>query len=799
MRKLCYALAAALGLVVVALGAVGLWIGVELRGSLPVLEGTLPMQGLTQPVTVERDALGVPTIRGRNRLDIARATGFLHAQERFFQMDLQRRSAAGELAELFGAAALQMDRKARVHRFRARAREASGRLPAADRAFLEAYTAGVNAGLAALSAPPFEYLILRTRPAAWLAEDSALTVLAMYVVLQDSTGKRESALGVMHDTLPKPLFDFLAPRGTTWDAPIAGGLLPPVPIPGPEVFDLRTRDRGPARSDGFDESPGSNDQAAGSNNWVVAGSLTANGSALVSNDMHLPLSVPNIWYRASFVLADARGDERRITGVTLPGGPVMIVGSNGEIAWGFTNTQGDWSDLVVIETAPGDPGSYLAPDGPRAFERHSETLVVRDGEDEVLEVVETIWGPVVDRDHRGRQRALRWVAHEPRAGNIEIQRLETASSVQEAVEIANRAGVPAQNFVVGDRDGHIAWTIIGPIPRRFGQDGSLPEAWSSGERGWAGWLAPSEYPRVVDPPSGRLWSANARNVDGNMLAKIGDGGYVNGARATQIRDGLLASKRFSERDMLAIQLDHRALFLTPWRDLLLQTLDAQAEQEDPRRPRLRSFVEQWGGHAAVDSVGYRVVREFRLAVAKRAFTALIQDCVEVEPDFDFGRAGRQQEGPLWQLVTARPRHLLDPRYGSWDALLLDAVDQVLADAGTSTAELGRYTWGAYNTADIRHPMSRFLPMLSPWLDMPTEPLAGDSNMPRSQTHAYGVSERINVSPGHEEEGIFEMPTGQSAHPLSPFFGLGHDAWVKGEPTPFLPGPPVYVLQLVPGG
>jgi penicillin amidase len=532
---------------------------------------------------------------------------------------------------------------------------------------------------------------------------------------------------------------------------------------------------------------------------VVAGSLTASGSALVSNDMHLPLSVPNIWYRASFVLADERGNERRITGVSLPGGPVMIVGSNGEVGWGFTNTLGDWSDLVVIEPAPGDPGSYLTPEGPRAFERHSETLVVRDAEDEALEVVETIWGPLVDRDHRGRQRALRWVAHEPRAANIEIQRMETASGVQEALEIANRAGVPAQNFVVGDRDGQVAWTVIGPIPRRFGQDGRLPGSWASGERGWAGWLAPAEYPRVVDPPTGRLWSANSRNVDGDMLAKIGDGGYVNGARARQIRDDLFASNRFSERDMLAIQLDHRALFLTPWRDLLLQTLDAQATQRDPRRSRLRTFVERWGGHAAVDSVGYRVVREFRLAVAQRAFTALIQDCIEADPGFDFGRAGRQQEGPLWQLVTARPPHLIDPRYESWDALLLDAVDQVLDNAAASNTALDRYTWGAYNTADIRHPMSRFLPILSPWLDMPAEPLAGDSNMPRSQTHAYGVSQRMNVTPGHEEDGIFHMPTGQSAHPLSPFFGLGHDAWVKGEPTPFLPGPPAYVLQLTPGG
>jgi len=796
MRKLRLALPVALALV---LAAAGLSAYLALRGSLPVLDGTFLLVGLAAPVEVERDALGVPTIRGGSRLDVARATGFLHAQERFFQMDLQRRSSAGELAELFGVAALPADREARVHRFRTRARVALASLPAGDRALLETYAAGVNAGLAALASPPFEYLLLGSEPRPWAPEDAGLTVLAMYQVLQDPNGTRESALGVMRDVLPDPLFEFLAAPATRWDAPIVGGPLPVPPIPGPEVFDVRAEGRAHFRPAPRAARNAPLRAAAGSNNWTVAGSLTAHGGAIVADDMHLPLSVPNIWYRASLVYPDAAGGERRITGATLPGAPIAIVGSNGHIAWGFTNTQGDWGDLVVIEPVVGQPDAYHTPAGPRSFEHFAEIVRVRDGEDVVVDVVETIWGPIVDRDHRGRQRAHHWIAHDPRAGNVEARRLEGAKNVRDAIEIANRSGIPNQNFVVGDRAGHIGWTIIGAIPRRFGHDGLLPSSWADGRRGWDGWLTPGEYPRVVDPPSGRLWSANARTADGALLAKIGRGGYVSGARAGQIRDNLFAAERFDERALLAIQLDDRAIFLAPWRELLLEILNADAVRDDPRRGELRGFVENWGARAAPDSVGYRIVREFRTAVEQRAFPALTSRCSEADPRFDYADTGHQQEGPLWLLVSERPRHLLDPAFESWESLLLAAADQVLADALAAGASLREFTWGAYNTADIRHPMSPFVPLLSLWLDMPADPLPGDTDMPLAQTHAYGVSERMIVSPGREEEGIFHMPTGQSAHPLSPFFGRGHAAWVRGEPTPFLPGPPQYVLHFEPAG
>jgi penicillin amidase len=558
------------------------------------------------------------------------------------------------------------------------------------------------------------------------------------------------------------------------------------------VLDLRTRKaaRDPAPR-GAATDPG----APGSNGWAVAGSHTAHGGAILADDMHLALRVPNIWYRASLAWADGNAG-RRVTGVTLPGVPLVVAGSNGRVAWGFTNSYGDWQDLVELEVDAADPGRYRAPGGPRPFERATEVLKVKGGPDEALEVLSTIWGPVVDRDPRGRPRALAWTAHHPEAVNMELASLETAASLEEALDAANRSGIPPQNLVCADAGGRIGWTIAGVIPRRLGFDGLLPGSWADGTRRWDGWRAPAEAPRIVDPPSGRVWTANARVVDGAALALLGDGGYALGARARQIRDDLLSRERVSERDMLAIQLDDRALFLERWRDLLLRTLSPGAVAGDARRAEARRLVEDWGGRAAAGSAGYRLVRDFRLRATALALAPFASEARAKDPRFDPGEL-RQAEAAAWRLVSERPAHLLNPRYPGWEALLLAALDGALADLPGGGKDLAARTWGERNTAVIRHPLSRAIPLLGGLLDMPAEPLPGDRDMPRVQAPDFGASERMAVSPGREAEGLFHMPGGQSGHPLSPWYRAGHAAWARGEPAPFLPGPRRHLLELVP--
>ena len=790
-----------LGGVLLAGAALAVGLRLELAASLPQLDGERRLPGLSAPLAVARDRHGVPTLRAANRADLAMGLGFLHAQERFFQMDLERRLAAGELAELMGPAVLRYDQEYRVHRFREEARQVIARATGEQRRLLEAYAAGVNAGLRALGARPFEYLALRAEPAPWRPEDSVLCLLAMFIQLQEDPSSRSSRLGYMRQAMPPALLAFLAPAGTEWDAPLTGGPVEQPPLPGPEVFDLR-RDRVPGPSlAALEGRPGPSqvpDEPAfpGSNNWAVAGGRTADGRAILANDMHLAIAVPNTWYRASLAWP-AGGRERQVTGVTLPGIPFVAAGSNGRVAWGFTNSYGDWRDLVVLDQPPQAPDRYLTPAGPMPFEHRSELIHVRGRADQTLEVTWTLWGPVVDRDPGGRRRALRWVAHDPEAVNFNALGLETADSLTEALAVANRSGIPQQNFICADAAGHIGWTIMGRIPVRVGFSGRFPVSWADGTRGWAGWLAPEQVPRIVDPPGGLLWTANARVVDGPWLALLGDGGYDLGARARQIRDDLQALVRPRELDMLAVQLDDRALFLERWQRLLLRTLSPEALRQDPRRAELRRLAAAWGGRAAVASAGYRIVRGFRMLVREEVQAGFARAFrYNDEPRFEAGFAG-QDEGPLWTLVTRRPMHLLDPRFRSWDELLLKAADTVIERLTRDGGTLAQHTWGSLNAPKIQHPLSQAVPWLSRWLDMPRLPIPGDAHMPRVQDREFGASERFAVSPGHEADGYFMMPCGQSGHPLSPYFGEGHRDWVDGRPEPFLPGPAVHELRLVP--
>ncbi len=787
MRRWIIRTAAAV-LMLVCAAVLALWL--TLRASLPQLDGELAAPGLSHTATIQRDDAGIPTITAQTRADLAYATGFAHGQDRFFQMDLIRRQAAGELSELFGEIAVSTDKRYRFHRFRERARAVLAASSAADVAILQSYAAGVNAGLASLGARPFEHIVLGAEPEPWRAEDTVLVVYAMFMQLNDGRASKDVRRGFAHRVLPAEVFDWLYPEGSRWDAPIMGAPRPPPPLPPPDVFSVRDVTGTPPAA-GEIGKPYLN----GSNNWVVGGALTGNGRALMSNDMHLGHDVPNIWYQARLVVTDEK--PRDVTGVSLPGTPFITAGSNRNIAWGYTNSYGDWADAVVLR--PGaTAGTYRTPQGDREFEIRRETIEVSDADPVIYEIRETIWGPVDDLiEYPDGDVAVSWTAHSPVAVNLKLLALETAIDVEEALGIAATMGIPPQNFVVGDSDGNIGWTIAGQIPARNGFDAMVPTDWSR-EEGWLGWLHPADYPRVINPANGRIWTANARVADAQALEIIGDGGYDLGARARQIRDSLFASDEFAPVDMLEIQYDDRALFLTRWRDVILDVLTDDRVASNPELVEYRQLVRDWIPRATPESVGYRLVRAFRLEVQSKVFHAVMAPVREANGGDIEPLLSNQFEGVLWQLLAERPKHLLPGAYASWDELLLDAIDTNIAwfEENYDTG-LAERSWGEINTASIRHPLSRALPVLSPWLDMPAEPLNGDVDLPKAQGPTFGASQRFSVSPGDEANGLMHMPTGQSGHPLSAFYRRGHDEWVHGRPSPFLPGAPQHELALIP--
>ena len=780
MKKLAISLLAG-GALVVALAAIAAWS--TLRSSLPQLDGEVAVEGLGDAVTIERDVDGIATITAGSRADLAFATGFAHAQDRFFQMDLIRRQAAGELSAIIGERAIATDKRFRFHRFRARAQAVLRDASESERQVVESYSAGVNAGLRTLDAKPFEYYLLGVDPDPWLPEDSVLVVYTMYMMLNDSRR------GLARRVLPAEVYDWVYPQGTPWDAPLMGQARAVADVPAAEVFSLRGYE---------DKSPPAAEVGRyplrGSNNWAVGGKWTQHGRAIVSNDMHLGLTTPNIYFQARLVVPG----EREVVGVTLPGTPFVIAGSNTRVAWGYTNSYGDWSDAVILR--PGsEPGTYRTPDGDAAFEEFTESIAVKDGEPVEYAIRETVWGPVLDDvDYPDGEIAVSWVAHRPGGVNLRLIELETTDDVFAALDVANTMSIPPQNFVTGDATGNIAWTIAGRIPIKSGFNPMLPADWSR-EHGWQGWRDAAEYPRVVNPESGRIWTANARVTDAEALSIVGDGGYDLGARARQIRDGLFAREMFEPADMLAIQYDDRALFLAPWQGLLLGVLESDEAMTDSALAAYREQVAGWIPRAAPESVGYRLVRAFRLEVENRLFNAIMTPVREAYGDDVRLRRSNQFEAALWSLVTTRPQHMLPAEYESWNEFLLTVVrDNVRYFDDHFEGTIDDRTWGEFNTATIRHPLSSAIPLLGRYLDMPREGLNGDLDMPKAQTPDFGASERFSVAPGDEANGLMHMPTGQSGHPLSPFYGKGHDDWVKGRMSPFLPGETAHSLTLVPG-
>lgn len=792
-----------------------------LRASLPQLDGALPRMGIVAPVTIERDALGVPTIEAANRVDLAFGTGFVHGQDRFFEMDLSRRLAAGELSELFGQVALEQDEKARIFRFRHVARESLQQATPEQRAVLEAYARGVNAGLASLSSRPWEYWLLSEAPAGWRPEDTVLVTFAMWWDLQYGGFQRQIVRQQVNEHLGGPQcasgwkcsLQFLYPARTPWDAPNAPATLSnpaaepradpgvepgaepradPSAIPPAAVLDIRGAAPGAAAAFAAPER----DAGIGSNNWAVAGRLTATGAALIANDMHLRARVPPVWYRVRLhVAATPTQPAIDLNGVTLPGAPLLVAGSNGHIAWGFTNSYGDWQHVEQVPCTSVGEKAVQTPLGPVTLTVQLEEIRVHGRASVVLPVRSGPAG-VLFEAHPDKRSCwfASWLAQQPAATNMSLMALERATSAAQAVALAPGIGIPHQNLVVGDRDGHIAWTIAGRVPVD-----------TSGTRanGRAPWRTAETQPRIVDPEVGRIWTANARPTDdstqeaaiGGADASVG-ADYDLGARARQIRDELLALRHPAiPTDMLGIQLDDRAVFLARWRTMLLGLLDAGAVVHHPQRTAFRGLISAWNGRASVDSVGYRLVRAFRDRTEEAVWEMMLQACGI--PPGEEAAVPSQFEPALWRLVNEQPMHMLAARYSSWPQFLLGEVDATIVGLQQSCRDLTRCTWGSRRPVMIRHPLSRSLPWLARFLDMPTLELPGDHDMPRVQDGPIGASERFAVSPGHEEQGYIHIPGGQSGHPLSPYYRAGFMAWARGVPTPFLPGAPQHRLALEP--
>ncbi len=474
---------------------------VTIRAALPRRDGEVALAGLTASLAIELDDRAVPRIRAGSFADALRGQGYMHAQERFFQMDLLRRQAAGELAELFGERALALDRAQRPFDFRRRAQRLLGELPERQVAWLTAYTQGVNAGLDDLGARPPEYWLFGARPAPWRNEDSLLVVFGFYTRLSNNEWY-ERPQGVLQASLPEELYEFLTPSTSRFDRPLAGadgdptGGYTPAPIPGPDIVNLRAR----SAPRGSPAAPRVAPPLVGpaSNQWALDASRTARGDAILANDPHLDLRVPNIFYRC-----ELHWPEGVVRGASIPGLPALLIGASATLAWGATVSNADQSDWVVVTVDAQDPSRYAAPGGSEPFRTEVVQIAVAGRSPEPLELRSTRWGPIAGTDWRGRPLALHAAWLEPGGLNLDVLDLATAATASDGVAVLARWAGPSLNWMLADSHGRIGWTVNGPLPRRVGFDGSRPESWADGSRSWDGEL---RTPRAARAARRHAWS-----------------------------------------------------------------------------------------------------------------------------------------------------------------------------------------------------------------------------------------------------------------------------------------------------
>jgi len=774
-------LAAAAGLLLLLLAAAYLVVA----AALPRRGGEAPLPGLAASVSVTLDSHGIPTLQAESFLDALRAQGYLHAQERFFQMDLLRRASAGELAELFGERALATDLGQRPFGYRYRAQRLRATLPPEQNAWLDAYTEGVNAGLADLGARPPEYWLAGAKPRPWLPEDTLLVVLTFYTMLSNNESY-ERGQGVMHEVLAAPLYEFLTPSTSRFDRPVLGaspndptGGYVPLPIPGPDVVDLRTRPApqigGPARVEPPLLGPASN-------NWAVDATRGANGRAMVANDPHLSLRLPNIFYRI-----ELEWGGRALRGASIPGLPGVLIGASNDVAWGATVSNADQSDWVVIEVDPSDPTRYRTPDGYEPFETGSTEIAVAGGTAVHVDTRSTRWGPIVAADWRGRPLALHATWLEPQGLDLRIVGLAEATDAAAASVVLARWAGPSLNWALADSGGEIAWVVNGPLPRRVGFDGSRPESLADGTRSWQGRRAP---PGAIGGHDGALYTANNRTLPPSQADTVSRM-WMRPLRAKRI-DELLAERRtFAETDFLEMQLDTKAEGYEQIRATILDVVGS--DDREPKLKRARELAAQWNGTADVDQTAFRLLQAYYRTLLERALTPLLAPAFEADPSFVY--RWPLADEVLRRLLDERPAHLLTSEHADWRSFLrqtlLDTTEQL--ERGESLdAE-----WGESNVLDVAHPFAASLGPLARLLTLPHARLPGSMVSLRVAAPNYGAVLRMAVSPAAPERGVLELAGGQSGHFLSPHFRDLQQDWVDGTPTPFLAGEPTAQFLLTP--
>jgi penicillin amidase len=748
--------------------------------------GVVVVPGLEAAVEVSYDAWAIPTIVAANEVDLMRAQGFVHASERLWQLELFRRIGQGRLAEIFGAPAVGTDRLIRTLDLEGAAEAALALLSPADRRLLEAYADGVNARIASWRGPlPPEFILLGVRPQPWSA--AASLAIARMMALDLSGWRGELSRIATLARIPSSLHGELAPGYPAWGPTIMqdsmtgslrlgeggpvtmaeassavnpGSPAPPFELPGDEGWD-------PIRFlSAF--------ALHASNSWAVGGSRTADGHALLANDMHLALRSPSTWFVNALHAAE---EESRVAGFSIPGAPGVVVGFNRHLAWGFTNAYVDDGDFVV-ESVNLDASMYRHDDEWRLFETRVETIDVRGAAPIEHTVRSTVRGPVITDviPSAGLTMSLLWTGtRRPGAASaiLSMNRARTADEFRRALVSFSS---PHQNVIFATTTGELGYRLAGSIPLRDGADPTSPISFEALPNGWPGFVPPEGMPALHRPNSDYLSSAN--NLQARDLFGVVGVRYPLPFRARRIDDRVRTADGWTTTDMVALQLDTHSL----WAERLLPRVIASARRVD--RPDVAEALEAWDRRVTMESreAPWFYVWLFRLR-ARIASDEL--DGAGYFPDLALDGILDRGES-VWVDDVRTPER----------EVLTDLEDEALRTAVEIVA--GR-TWGELHGERSVHPLGQvslldriFRFNVGPYpapggrhTVRPTDPSIWGGLDSTSWTPPfvaeYGPSERFVAHLDPERPvGHFFLPTGQAGNPLDRHYRSMVTGWLSGE-------------------
>lgn len=683
--------------------------------------------GVTAPIsaaaTVTRDSIGVPHIEAGTIEDALFLQGYVHAQDRLWQMDSLRRLVAGELAEIAGPRALPLDEEARRLRLRRIAEQEYSRLSAADRLVLTSYARGVNFFLEThQNALPIEFTLGGYQPRPWSGVDSLLAGIQIWRDLT-SSGKDDIAKGTLRGVGNRSKVDYL--------------------------FPLRT---------GSEFSPGSNA-------WAISGRLTASGKPLLANDPHLPWGLPSAWY-----LNHLRAPGLNVTGASLVGLPCVIIGHNDRLAWGVTNLHYDVQDLYV-ERINMQNGQYLFRGQVEQAHAEREVIRVKDGKPIDFANWVTRHGPIWSSTPNGAL-AVRWMAAEPGVISFPFLDLNRARNWTEFLGGLRRFGGPGQNFVYADVDGNIGYHAAGRLPIRQAFQGDVPVDGASGNFEWEQFIPFDELPSAFNPASGMVITANQNPFPADYRYPV-SGSFAPHYRSQQIRDRLRSRQGWKAQELLAIQKD----VYSPFAHNLARRLVIALERRGVNRPELQGvthMLRSWNGQMDKDLAAPFIVtlvfQNFRRMVAENAAGSTGAQAY----------ASVMSPAVLENLLRDKPKGW----FADYDATLVHALTDAMEEGRRLQGRApDRWRYGGYLQLEVSHPVLRQIPYLGSYFTIGPVPMSGASTTVKQTVNRLGPSMRMVADTGDWDRSLQNLPFGQSGQPLSSHFKDQWDEYYVGNSLP----------------